>query len=227
MIRIFIGYDPREAIAYHVLSHSILHRASEPVSITPVALSGLRYCFERQRDPLQSTDFTFTRFLVPWLCNYAGWALFLDCDMLVLDDVAKLWELRDHKFALQCVKHDHEPHEVEKFLGVRQTRYKCKNWSSVMLFNNRECRALSREYVQRASGLALHQFAWLDGHAYGIGPLSSRWNHLVDYDIWCNDAAIVHYTTGGPWFEQYRNCGYAPEWFAERDLMLNTSGIQF
>lgn len=218
MARIFIGYDPREAVAYHVLAHSIIARATEPVSIAPLALHGLRQVFTRERDPLQSTDFAFTRFLVPALCKFRGWALFLDCDMLVLDDIAKLWALRDQRCAVQAVQHRHEPREPRKFLGARQTQYVRKNWSSVMLFNNEQCRALTPRYVNEAPGLELHQFRWLPD--YEIGALPARWNHLVGYDEWSADAGLVHYTTGGPWFEEYRRCDYAAEWFAERDAML-------
>ena len=218
MIQIFIGYDPRESIAYHVLSHSIIARASEPVSITPLSLSGLRSIFNRPRDPLQSTDFAFTRFLVPALCNYQGWALFMDCDMLMLDDIAKLWALRDYRCAVQVVKHDHKPVEYEKFLGSAQTHYARKNWSSVMLFNNPYCRSLSTEYVHSAKGLDLHQFAWLESDKQ-IGDLPSRWNHLVDYDHWRKDPSLLHYTIGGPWFERYQDCAYSVEWRAERERM--------
>src|SRR3990167_3020166 len=140
MIRIFIGYDPREAVAFNVLAHSIQSRATRPVAITPLMLSQLDGLMWRERHNLQSTDFSFSRFLVPHLCGFEGWALFMDCDMLVLDDIAQLWDLRDDRFAVQCVKHEHVPPEQKKFLGQAQTRYEKKNWSSVMLFNNPRCR---------------------------------------------------------------------------------------
>ena len=111
MIRIFIGYDSRETVAYHVLAHSIHSRATEPVSITPLMLSQLKQVLTRKRNPLQSTDFSFSRFLTPYLCDFDGWAIFMDCDMLVLDDIAKLWAFRDDKYAVMCVKHEHEPKE--------------------------------------------------------------------------------------------------------------------
>ena len=126
-IRVFIGYDPREAVAYHVLSHSILSRASQPVSIAPLMLSELGKHIWRERHSLQSTDFAFSRFLVPFLCDYEGWAIFMDCDMLVLDDFAKLWDMRDDKYAVQVVKHDYTPMSTEKFLGQPQTAYEKKN----------------------------------------------------------------------------------------------------
>ncbi|MCG6876973.1 MAG: glycosyltransferase [Betaproteobacteria bacterium] len=222
MIRIFIGYDPREAIAYSVLAHSIHVRAGEPVSVTPLMLSQLRGVFDRERHPLQSTDFAFTRFLVPYLSGFEGWSIFTDCDMLVLDDVANLWRLRDERYAVMVVKHDHQPRESVKFLGQPQTQYQKKNWSSVMLFNNSRCTALSPEYVNRASGLELHQFKWLEDEAM-IGELPRRWNHLVGYYKPTRDVSLVHYTLGGPYFDEYRDCEYAEEWRQDYEDMLACS----
>jgi hypothetical protein len=221
IIRIFIGYDPREAVAYNVLQFSIETRASQPAAIAPLMLSQLTELMWRERHGLQSSDFSFSRFLVPHLCGYQGWALFMDCDMLVLDDIAKLWALRDDRYAVMCVKHDHVPPEERKFLGEIQTRYEKKNWSSVMLYNTERCRALTPDYVNTASGLELHRFRWLENEEL-IGELPHRWNHLVDYDppVAATEVANLHFTTGGPYFPEYRSCGYADLWFAERDRML-------
>jgi hypothetical protein len=220
-IRIFVGYDRREAVAFHVLSHSIHRRASSPVSITPVALTQLGGLMWRERHELQSTDFSFSRFLVPFLCGFEGWAVFMDCDMLVLDDVSELWALRDDRFAVRVVQHDHRPEEATKFLGQPQTTYEKKNWSSVMLFNCARCAALTSGYVNAASGLELHRFRWLEDET-SIGDLPHRWNHLVDYDppAPVEELSILHFTNGGPWFDEYANCGYADLWFEERDRML-------
>ncbi|MGE5522561.1 MAG: hypothetical protein ACM3SS_02520 [Rhodospirillaceae bacterium] len=223
MIRVFIGYDPREAVAYNVLGYSIHRRASAPVSIAPLMLSQLKAIYKRERHPLQSTDFSFSRFLAPYLADFSGWSLFMDCDMLMLDDIASLWAMRDERYAVMVVKHHHVPKETTKFLGEPQSKYEKKNWSSVMLFNNARCRALTPEYVNRATGLELHQFKWLGDDGL-IGALPSRWNHLVGYDAPRLDAALVHYTLGGPYFPEYAACEYAAEWFAERDAMLNAGG---
>ena len=219
MIRVFVGYDPREAVAFSVLAHSIHARASQPVSVTPVRLSELQGIYTRPRNELQSTDFSFSRFLTPWLCDYQGWAIFMDCDMIALDDIASLWRLADERFAVQVVKHHHVPKERTKFLGATQTRYDKKNWSSVMLMNCARCTRLTPEYVNSATGLELHQFKWLESDDL-IGEIPSRWNHLVGYDAPRSDAALVHYTIGGPYFEEYRNCEYAEEWRAEQKAML-------
>jgi len=222
MIRVFVGYDPRESIAFSVLSHSIHIRASRPVSITPLMLSQLKGILTRERHPLQSTDFSFSRFLVPFLCDYQGWSIFMDCDMLMLDDIAKLWSLRDDRYAVMVVKHDHVPRETRKFLGEPQSKYEKKNWSSVMLFNNEKCNALTPEYINRASGLELHQFKWLESEEL-IGSLPDRWNHLVGYNAPRRDAALVHYTLGGPYFSEYRDCEYSEEWRKECEAMLRVS----
>jgi lipopolysaccharide biosynthesis glycosyltransferase len=218
-IRVFIGFDGREDVAFSVLAHSIHRNASQPVSIAPVMLSQLGGVYRRDVNPLQSTQFSFSRFLTPWLCGYEGWAVFMDCDMLVLDDIARLWALRDERYAVQVVKHVHVPKEDVKFLGAVQTKYEKKNWSSVMLMNCAKCTALTPEYVNTATGLQLHQFKWLDDDSL-IGELPSRWNHLVGYDPPRKDASLVHYTIGGPYFEEYAQCEYAREWWHERELML-------
>jgi lipopolysaccharide biosynthesis glycosyltransferase len=219
MIRVFIGYDAREAATFSVLAHSIHIRASEPVSVAPLMLSQLVGVFTRERHPLQSTDFSFSRFLTPYLCDYSGWAIFMDCDMIVLDDIARLWELRDDRYAVQVVKHAHVPNETIKFLNQPQSKYEKKNWSSVMLFNNSKCRALTPDYVNTATGLQLHQFKWLDNDDL-IGELPHRWNHLVGYDKQSRDASLVHYTLGGPYFKEFKDCEYAAEWNEELRKMM-------
>ena len=219
MIKVFIGYDPREAVAYSVLAHSIHARSSVPVAIIPLMLRELTGMLTRERHPLQSTDFSFSRFLTPALSDFTGWSVFMDCDMLVLDDIAELFALRDDRYAVMVVKHEHVPREEKKFLDQPQTPYQKKNWSSVMLFNNARCRALTPDYVNTASGLELHQFKWLPGDDL-IGEIPSRWNHLVGYSPPRTDVSLVHYTLGGPYFEEYQECEYAQEWRQEQQAML-------
>lgn len=222
MIPVFIGFDEREAVAFSVLAYSIHRQASQAVSTAPIMLSQLKRVLMREKHPLQSTDFSFSRFLAPYLSGYAGWAIFMDCDMLMRDDIAKLWALRDERYAVMVVKHVHVPRETEKFLGMPQSKYEKKNWSSVMLFNNARCAALTPDYVNTASGLDLHQFKWLPSDE-AIGALPSRWNHLVGYDAPRQDAALVHFTLGGPYFANYARCEYADEWRSEKERMLAVS----
>ena len=222
MIRVFIGYDTREAVAFSVLAYSIQARAGAPVAIAPIMLSQLGDVFRRDSHPLQSTQFSFSRFLTPYLSGYAGWSIFMDCDMLMRDDIAKLWALRDDRYAVMVVKHEHVPRETQKFLGMPQSKYEKKNWSSVMLVNTARCAAHTPQYVSSASGLELHQFKWLPADDE-IGALPHRWNHLVGYDAPDAGAALVHYTLGGPYFPDYADCEHAQAWRDERDRMLYAS----
>jgi hypothetical protein len=219
VFRIYIGYDPRESVAFHTLSHSILSRSSVPISITPLVQSQLRHLYRRPRGPTESTEFSLTRFLVPALSEYRGWSLFMDCDMLCRADIAGLAaqiERQPDKAVLLC-KHDYVPKTERKFLDQVQTKYSRKNWSSLMLFNSERCRALSVDYVNSASGLELHRFAWIEDDL--IGELPLEWNWLVGEYAHNPAARIVHFTIGGPYFDPYRDCDYAGEWFAEFESM--------
>ena len=212
MINIFIGYDSKEKVAYNVLSHSIIQNSTKPVAITPIALNHLKDDFVRERNALSSTEFSFSRFMIPHLMNYQGWALFMDCDMLMFEDVSKLWRMRDDSKAIQVCKHNYTPKEDKKFLGQVQTKYEKKNWSSFMLMNCRKCTTLTPDYVNKASGLELHQFKWLEGD-HLIGDLPLEWNWLVGEYEHKDDVKNVHYTKGGPWFEEYARCDYSQDWF--------------
>lgn len=222
MIRVFIGFDPKETGAFPVLSHSIHEHATQPVSITPIMLSQLHGLYKRERNPLQSTEFSFSRFLTPYLSDYQGWSLFMDCDMLMTEDIVNLWNMRDDRYAVMCVKHDHQPKEDIKFLDAVQTKYQKKNWSSVMLFNNARCTALTPEYVNTASGLELHQFKWLNDDSL-IGDIPQRWNHLVGYNETDAHAALIHYTSGGPYFHEYAHCEHARAWFDAKERSMQIS----
>jgi hypothetical protein len=226
-IPVFIGYDPRERAATNVLIDSLYHHTSMPLAITPLVTPQLERqgLYRRERDPKQSTAFSFTRFLVPRLMDYRGWAIFMDCDMLCRGDIAELWELRNDRYAVMCVQHEHVPSERVKFLGEKQTAYPKKNWSSLMLMNGERCTALSVDYVNTASGLELHRFQWLgDDALIGALPLG-RWNHLVDVQpapgagVAEGGPALLHWTLGGPWFREQRTMGgaLAAEWFSARD----------
>jgi hypothetical protein len=226
VLRIFIGYDPRESVAFHVLSHSLLRRSSVPLSVSPLVRSQLANVYTRPRGPTESTEFSMTRFLVPALSGYQGWSIFMDCDMLCRADIAGLAaeiERQPDKAVLVC-KHDYTPRTERKFLGHLQTKYTRKNWSSLMLFNNARCRSLTSDYVNTASGLELHRFAWIDDAS--IGELSLDWNWLVGEYEYNPNARIVHFTIGGPYFAAYSACDYAAEWFAERDSMQHAEAYK-
>ena len=212
MIRIFIGYDEGEKIAFHVLAESIRKQSSEPISITPIDLNTIRNHFIRDKQSNQSTEFAFSRFMVPYLSNYKGWSIFMDCDMLLRTDINELWKLRDDDYAVMCVKHNYEPKQDVKFRGAKNEKFPKKNWSSLMLMNNAKCKLLTPEYVRTASGLELHQFKWLESER-DIGAIPKTWNWLVgeyEYNPLANN---VHFTLGGPYFYDYVNCDYSKEWF--------------
>ena len=211
MIPIFIGYDSKVKIAYHVLSESILRNSSTPVTISPINLNNLKNIYTRKQDLLASTEFSFSRFLVPHLMNYNGWAIFMDSDMVMLSDITKLWNLRNEKYAIQVCKHDYTPSSKNKFLGNNQTIYAKKNWSSLMLMDCSKCKTLRPEYVNTRSGLELHQFKWLDENLIGSIPL--EWNWLVGEYPYKKDVHNIHFTEGGPYFKEYKNTEYADEWF--------------
>ena len=219
-LRIFIGYDSREPVAYAVLSHSILARSTAPVWITPLVRGALLRMYSRPRKATESTEFSFTRFLVPYLSRYEGWSVFMDCDMLCRADI---WELmlyvvaQREKAVLVC-KHDYTPKSATKMDGQIQTAYPRKNWSSLMVFNNARCKTLTREYVNTASGADLHQFGWVKDEEIGELPLT--WNWLVDEYAPNPNAEMLHYTLGGPWMDGHERCDHADLWLRERDAML-------
>jgi hypothetical protein len=222
-LRFVIGYDPVEATAYHVLTHSILTRASVPVSFLPLARPTLTKTFTRPRGPMESTDFSISRFLTPYLAGYEGIAVYLDSDMLCRTDVAGLWDEVDRisaagPWAVAVCPHDYTPTGTTKFLKQPQSVYPRKNWSSLMVFQADRCRALTPEYVNVASGLDLHRFCWISDDQIATLPL--EWNWLVgEYDD-TPAAKILHFTLGGPWFDETTDCDGAADWFAEYAAMV-------
>ena len=219
MIYVFIGYDEGEKIAYHVLAESIRRNSSEPVSITPLCLNNLPK-FTRDKQQNQSTDFAFSRFMVPSLRKFDGWSIFMDCDMMFRGDIAELWNMRNMRYSVMCCKHDYEPKQI-KFRGAKNEKFEKKNWSSLMLLQNQMCHRLEPDYVNNASGLELHQFKWLMNDD-AIGDIPLEWNWLVGEYEYNKDAKNVHWTLGGPYFEEYARSDYADEWF---DIYYDTIKI--
>lgn len=210
-LKIFIGYDEAETVAFHTLAQSIIKHSTVPVAITPLKMTMLPM-YNRPRNDKQSNEFSFTRFLVPHLCGYEGHALFMDCDMMFTEDVAELWKLIDDSKSVQVVKHDYMPATQVKYLGAIQYPYPRKNWSSVMLFNCAKCKRLTPDYVNTASPMELHRFSWTNDDL--IGGLPVEWNHLVGEYEPNPDAKIIHWTLGGAYFNECRNVEYSNEWRA-------------
>lgn len=215
-IPIFIGYDPREAIAYHVCVNSIIRHASQPVAIMPLALNLLTDYKETHGD--NSNHFVYTRFLVPHLMNYRGWAIFIDGDMIVQDDMVNLWNLKDNAKDVMVVKHNYKTRTNQKYLGSKNEDYPRKNWSSVILWN---CDAttnqqLTPDFVQQQPGSYLHRFSWVDDGR--IGGLPIEWNWLPDEFGPNADAKLLHYTLGTPCFHDFAQTPQANNWHKERIL---------
>ena len=210
MIDVFIGYDEGEKVAFHILAESIRRNSSQPVSITPLCLSNLPD-FTREKQENQSTDFAFSRFMIPHLRNYSGFSIFMDCDMMFRGDIAELWSKRNMIYSVMCCKHDYEPKQ-DKFRGAKNEKFEKKNWSSMMIMNNSLCHNLTPDYVNTATGLELHQFKWLPNDD-AIGTLDLEWNWLVGEYDYNPDAKNVHWTLGGPYFKEYQDSDYANEWF--------------
>lgn len=222
VIKVFIGYDPVESVAWHTMAHSIFERSSKPVAIIPVNLKNLTSIYKRERDSKQSNEFSFSRFLVPHLSAYSGYSLFFDCDMMLRTDIAGIFDVitKQPDKALYVVKHDYEPRDDVKYLNTVQYKYPRKNWSSVVLWNcaHPANRKVTPEFVNTASAMDLHRFTWLQDSE--IGELDVRWNWLVgEYDQPPDDVKNVHWTVGGPYFHEYRTSEFSEEWFLERERM--------
>lgn len=214
MIPVFIGYDSREAIAFHTCANSIIRHASRPVQIIPVALNLFKDYTETHTDG--SNQFIYSRFLVPYLMGWTGWAIFMDGDMIVRDDIVKLWEFQNPYKDVLVVKHDYKTKLTEKYLGAKNEDYPRKNWSSVILWNCNSFpnRKLTPEFVQNSTGAELHRFTWLDDER--IGELPVEWNWLPDEFGPNPDAKLLHYTLGTPSFHEFATTPMADEWHRER-----------
>jgi len=222
-LTIYIGWDSREPIAADVCRYSILENTSIPVNIVYLKQKELRKQgrYTRPDDDLASTEFTFTRFLVPYLNNYDGPAIFVDCDFVFDCDVAELMEEYNPRKAVQVVQHNYTPPEGVKMDGKAQLPYPRKNWSSMILWNtgHKDNRKVDLDFVNTATGQELHRFTWLRDAQ--IGNLSPEYNWLVGWYREVRDGypKLYHWTEGGPWFDNYQDCDYVAVWNRYKDLM--------
>ena len=210
IINIVVGYDEREAVAYHTCVESIISNSSRHVKIIPLCLKHFKKYKEMHNDG--SNEFIYSRFLTPYLMSFEGWAIFLDGDMVCLDDITKLWELRDKKYAVQVVKHDYKTKMSKKYWGNKNENYPRKNWSSVILWNcsHKANKCLIPEFVNNKPGSFLHRFKWMDDKL--IGELEKKWNWLaIEYDDNPN-VGIVHYTLGTPCFKDFSDKPMSEYW---------------
>jgi len=210
LVRIIIGFDQREAVAYHTFCQSIIEHASIPVSFTPLAINTLKDYKETHTD--KSNDFIYSRFLTPYLNQYQGWAIFADGDMICQADIRELWDLKDESKALLVVKHDYQTKAHQKYLGNVNENYPRKNWSSVILWNCKHPKhqILTPDFIANQTGKYLHRFAWLDDN--DIGELPMEWNWLAIEYPENRKAKLIHYTLGTPCFKDYKNTEMADIW---------------
>ncbi len=215
VISLYAGFDPREEIGYHTFCSSVIHNSSEPVHITPLYDAALS--MDGQRDG--TNRFIYLRFLIPYLQGYQGWAIFCDgSDMIVKDDIAKLWAMRDYRYAVQVVQHNYETKHARKYVGTAMEadngNYPCKNWSSVMLINcaHPDWREISPDTVKRSEGSYLHRFMFLDPKTVGTIPIT--WNWLADEFGENNSASLLHWTAGIPAWDHYKDAPHAEDWRA-------------
>lgn len=221
-VKVFVGYDSREDIAWQVCRHSMVRHASAPLSVIPLRQDSLRELglYTRPADASASTEFSLTRFLTPFLSAQDGWVLFCDCDFLFTGDVLEVFEGLDPYKAVYCVQHDYTPVHAVKMDGKKQTTYPRKNWSSFMLFNcaHPDVQALTPDVVNAASPAFLHRLEWIKDPA-AIGNLDVQWNFLEgEYAKPAQTPRVIHYTNGGPWFAEWCDCDYADLWLEERAL---------
>jgi hypothetical protein len=227
--KIFVGYDSREDIAWAVCRHSILRHSVDDLAVIPIRQETLRELglYSRPIDTRSSTEFSITRFLTPFLAAQPGWVAFCDCDFLFNIDVRQVFEGLDDTKAVYCVKHDYTPAHAIKMDGKQQAVYPRKNWSSFMLLNcdHPDVRALTPAVVNAATPAYLHRFEWVQDDE-SIGALDLDWNFLVgEYAKPERTPRVLHYTTGGPWFDDWRDCDYADLWLRERDLYLQSLNL--
>lgn len=225
-LKIYVGYDSREDIAWQVCRHSIQRHTTGDVEIAPLKQTTLRELnlYTRAADKA-STEFSITRFLTPYLAAYDGWSIFVDCDFLFTRDVTEIFDLLDDKKALYCVQHDYTPANMIKMDGKEQTVYPRKNWSSFMAFNGAhpDVKALTPEVVNSESPAYLHRFTWTSDSE--LGELDREWNFLEgEYAKPDQIPMCVHYTNGGPWFDNWQDVDFGDEWRAERDMYLASEG---
>jgi lipopolysaccharide biosynthesis glycosyltransferase len=216
MINLFVGFDPREAVAYHVFCNSIIQNTSVPVQITPLVLSQLQEFNERHDD--RSNDFVYSRFLTPHLSDFKGWAIFADGDMICQGDLKELIDMADPSKAVMVVKHDYQTKATQKYLGNINENYPRKNWSSVILWNcdHPKHKILTPDFVSKQTGKFLHRFSWLDDQ--DIGELPLEWNWLASEYRVNREAKLIHFTLGTPCFKDYKNSDMADIWYHYYDL---------
>ena len=210
LLKIFVGFDQKEAIAYHTFTQSLIECSSIPLSIVPLAENNLNFYDEKHTDG--TNKFTYSRFLIPYLMGYDGWAIFFDGDMVCLSDLKKLKKFFNPNYAVSVVKHDYKTKQKIKYFGQKNEDYTRKNWSSVIIWNcsHTKNKILTPSFINSKDGAFLHRFKWLnDAH---IGSLPKSWNWLAIEYPEKENLNLIHYTLGTPCFKKYSNSSLSKYW---------------
>ena len=210
-MRVFIGHDSRYPDATKACYNSI-KAYNKNIKVIPLYKHKLidKGIYGRKDIQGESTEFSFTRFYVPLMSAYKGVSMFCDNDFIFRDDVAKIFKQLNDNDLVACVKHEYYKSKATKMDGVVNKAYPRKNWSSLMVFNNEKLKeVLTKEYLDKASAADLHQLAWAENK---ISEVDKIWNHLVGEQDGASNAKGIHFTNGGPWFEEYKDCQFADEW---------------
>ena len=219
IVDIVVGFDQRESVAYHTFTQSVIENSTIPVRFLPLSMSSLSNYKEVHKDG--SNDFIYSRFLVPYMMNFKGWAIYADGDMICLEDIKKLWDLRSNQYAVQVVKHDYKTKITEKYWGNKNEDHPRKNWSSLILWNcdHNAHKVLTPDFIQNQSGAFLHRFSWIKDEE--IGSLDKEWNWLaMEYEE-KESIKLIHYTIGTPCFKEYEKTSLSSYWKKSFSNMLD------
>ena len=218
LLNIFIGFDQKEAVAYHTFVQSLIEKSSIPLSIIPLAENNLNFYNETHSDG--TNKFTYSRFLIPYLMDYQGWAIFVDGDMVCLSDIEELKSFFDPKYAVSVVKHNYKTKQKLKYFGQKNEDYPRKNWSSVIIWNcsHPKNRQLDPSFVNSKEGSFLHRFKWLNDQE--IGDLPKLWNWLAIEYPENDNLKLIHYTLGTPCFKDYANTSLSEFWKKAHENLL-------
>ena len=210
-ITVVVGFDQREAVAYHTFCQSVIEKSTIPVQFIPLAINTLNFYEEQHKDG--GNKFIYSRFLTPYICEFKGFAVYADGDMICNENIYEIVKLFDPSKAVQLVKHDYKTKRHIKYFGNKNTNYPRKNWSSLVIFNcqHPSNAVLTPQFIQEHDGAYLHRFQWLQDNE--IGELDLKWNYLaIEYDP-CSDAKLIHYTLGTPCLKEFKETEMSDVWW--------------
>ncbi|MBY0549074.1 MAG: hypothetical protein K2W95_17505 [Candidatus Obscuribacterales bacterium] len=213
-MKVFIGASSTEWLPAKVLEYSIRKNASFAVQTVNLA-----NCVRPFKMPLDAsnkprTPFSFQRFLIPELMQYSGRAIYLDSDMLVLQDIAKLWRMPFSGANLICTSALNQAQRAVQY-SVMLLDCNSLNWNIDTLVNDLDSGALSYEAL-------VHGMAAARKPAARIPP---TWNFLDKYVP--GTTALIHYTNmhSQPWLSRENDA--AAVWFQHLREAVLSGGLTY